>query len=129
MRTSIVLDQGKQAWPIIISQYASFFLAIQYRDNDHSIIPLTNYTAKMEIRKTTDSNDPPIITLEIGSGLEIDGPNGLVLITITDEQTADFPEIGGQNQGRWDLLITDASGFVTKLLYGPVTVLGTVTKP
>lgn len=125
---SIVLAQGRDAWTIYISKTVTFFLPIQYRDSQNRIIPLTGFTAKMEIRRTVDADEPPILTVETGDGIAIDEAAGLVIITLSAEKTADLPELSGDNQGRWDVLIYGPDGTVSKLLYGPVTILGTVTR-
>lgn len=130
MLYSTVLDQGKQAWPIYLSQHASFFLALKYIDSANTVIPLTGYTAQMMIRRTIDASNPSLLTLTSSppAGLAIDAPNGLITITITAAQVTTLPEMIGDNQGRWDILATAPDGFVEKLLYGPVSVFGTVTR-
>ena len=127
----VTIEQGKQDWPIQIDQEATFFMAFQYTDSDDLPVPLTNYTAEMQIRRTVDAEDPPLLTLTVANGgLELDEATGLVMVRITSVQSAALPELPESSPGVYDLLLTapGANGAVEKLVSGTVQVRKTVTR-
>ena len=89
---------------------------------------LTGYTARMQIRRTIDS-DTPMVSLTSptvsGNGITVmDGANNAISINITDATTSLV-----DSSGLYDLeIIKTSTGQVSRLLQGPVTLSREVTK-
>ena len=112
--------------PIIIKQGATFDLPISYTDELGNPIVITGYTAKMQIRKTPEANNPPLLDLSTENGdIAIDGPNGIVEVTINRNITAALPPCW---TGFYDLFIISPSDYWILLLEGTVYIEAAVTK-
>ena len=89
---------------------------------------LTGYTARMQIRRTIDS-DTPMVSLTSptvsGNGITVmDGANNAISINITDTTTSLV-----DSSGLYDLeIIKTSTGQVSRLLQGTVTLSREVTK-
>lgn len=89
---------------------------------------LTGYTARMQIRRTIDS-DTPMVSLTSptvsGNGITVmDGANNAISINITDATTSLV-----DSSGLYDLeIIKTSTGQVSRLLQGTVTLSREVTK-
>ena len=89
---------------------------------------LTGYTARMQIRRTIDS-ETPMVSLTSptvsGNGITVmDGANNAISINITDATTSLV-----DSSGLYDLeIIKTSTGQVSRLLQGTVTLSREVTK-
>ena len=120
------MDSSIPQVPISIKQSATFELSILYVDTDGNPIDLSGYTAKMQVRETTDCADPPIVDLTTeNGGISIDGTNGIVNILILKEDTELLPE---PFKGVYDLFIVNQNGQADCLISGLVSIEGSVTK-
>ena len=132
MRYPLLLEQGQQDWPLLLSQGANYFESFQYVGSDDVPFNLTGYEAEMQIRRTPGSDDPPLLTLtsDPEEGIQIDELNGTVIVSISSAQTAALPLMEGENTGWYDILLTapGADAPVEKIVSGPVTVGATVTR-
>jgi len=70
---------------------------------------LTAYTAKMDVR---DSSDAKLVGLTESSGIDLSLGDGKVSISLTAEQTAAFTVTGLNSFHMADLLLVSASGIV-----------------
>lgn len=107
-----------------IDQGADFDLTVTWRDSNGTPIDLTGYTAALQIRRTVDAPDPPLVDLANGSGITLGGVAGTVDIAVPAADTRDFQPGGGV----WDLELTSPGGVVTRLLQGRVKVSPEVTR-
>jgi hypothetical protein len=110
---------------ITINQGAEFILELIWKDSAGAIIPLTGYTAAMQIRETLDSE--PIITLTTESGgIVIVGAEGKITVTIDGEDTKTFNFI----KGIYDLFIIPSTGEANaaKFVKGQVVLDRAVTR-
>jgi len=111
--------------PITIDQGATFYLPITYKDEDGDPIIITDYSARMQIRETLNSDDTLVdLSTETGE-IVITGVDGLIVITIGTTVTALLP---AGMRGVWDLFITSPFNIVTRLLGGEAYVVGRVTR-
>lgn len=86
-------------------------------------VNLTGYTAKMQVRRL-HKTDPIIIELSTVNGrITLDAPNGNVNLLISASDTALL--ISGIY--KYDLELTDASGFVTRLIQGDFEIVEQIT--
>lgn len=87
---------------------------------------LTGCEARMQIRETVPSPTPLVsLTSDEDGGITVTpGPPGVIAITLTAEQTADF----AWKNGVYDLELVSPDGTVERLLKGDVTVDFEVTR-
>ena len=101
--------------------------AIAYVDQNGAPVNLTNYTATFTIRQTTGSTNPAILVATTGNGeITIDGPNGLIQISIPASVTA---LLAAPFEGVWDLWIYGPANVPsTRLVGGNASILLPVTR-
>lgn len=87
---------------------------------------LTNYTARMQVRRTVESASAIVTLTTENLGLEIN-PTGdttnLIRMTMSDSVTASIT-----SSGVYDLEIVDGEGFVSKVIKGAFTLVPEVTR-
>ena len=86
-------------------------------------IPLTGFTAKMQLRETIDSSVILELT-HLNGGISIDAANYTITVTMTSAQTAlfNFPT------AIYSLELTDSNGDVTTFIQGNLTLIQEVTR-
>lgn len=103
---------------LLIDQGADFIATINVEDNNGDPIDLTGYTGLAQIRKhySSSTHYDFIVTINALAGH----------ITLSMSNTI----TGSISAGRYvyDCEVTDASGFVTRILHGQVEVTPEVTK-
>jgi hypothetical protein len=87
-------------------------------------VPLTGYTAQMQIRETTDSTSSIIELSSSTGGISIDDTNYTITVTISANQTRSFTF----PTAVYSLELTDSSGVVTTFLVGNLTLVTEVTR-
>ena len=114
---------------ILCEQGTSFTRVIaleQPNDVDPTIYEpyiLTDYTARMQVRRTIESTTS-IISLTTENGrISLDEPNGLITLTISAADTS-----GLTSSGVYDLEIIDISGLVSRVIQGTFTLSLEVTR-
>lgn len=110
-------------YDLLIEQGATFELSIVWKDNADTPIDISGYSARMQIRKTYDTEPVISLTSELGGGITIGGVDGTIDITIPATITDDI-EI---RRGRYDLEL-ELAGVVTRLIQGAVDISREVTK-
>lgn len=110
---------------LTIEQGSTFNLALYWKNSANQPIPLTNYTAKMQIRASTGAS---VVLLEISSAdtdqIQIYGNQGAINLKIGYEQTQNLPP----SVGVYDLEVTSPEGERTKLIKGRCRIEGEVTR-
>ena len=87
-------------------------------------IPLTGFTAKMQIRETVDSSTVIAELTHLNGGITIDTANYTVTVTLTSTQTSAFTF----PTAVYSLELTDANGDVTTFIQGNLTLIQEVTR-
>ena len=111
---------------LIISKGATFRKRFTYQDNTRTPIPLTDFTARMQIRESHSDADF-IAELTTGNGgIVITPAAGQLDLFLSDTVTSAITEMGGV----YDLELIDSGDTddVTKLVRGTVTFISEVTK-
>jgi hypothetical protein len=103
-----------------IEQGATFQRTFTWKDNNGNPINLTGYSAKMELK---DSHGNLLLTLLSGTDVTLGGSAGTIAVEIAAATTAALTF----DTANYDLRLTDASGTVTRLLSGIVTLSDGVT--
>lgn len=107
-----------------IEQGATFSLSFRWKDDAGVPIPLTGYTARMQVRASV-SAPVPLLELSVANGrLVIDAPAGRVTIALDPATTAAM----AWKRGVYDLELVSPAGDVVRLVSGAVTVSREVTR-
>jgi len=111
------------SYDIIVEQYADFQLPIIWQNADGTPINITGYDADMMVR---DATEALIYELSKTNGrITLGGTNGVITLNIPNAQTATMP-VG---TFYYDLVLTDTTGFKTRLLEGAFAVREGDTHP
>lgn len=90
--------------------------------NDTTPFDLTGYTAKAQIRPTTQVSAP--LTAEFAVNIPAPATDGIIELTLEHADTE-----GLTSNGFWDLQITEtATSWVTTIVSGAVTIVPDVTR-
>lgn len=118
-RYNIVCEQGATFRREFILQYPDEVDPTIYYNYD-----LSNYKARMQVRRTVDSAEPmlSIDTEELG-GITIDEENGKIFVEITAEQTSEIT-----TNGVYDIEIEDETGVVSRMVQGEFLLSPEVTR-
>lgn len=114
---------------IICEQGSTFtrVLDLQRPDPDDStqyiVYPLTGHTARMQVRRTIESSTALITLTTENGGITIDGDDGRITISMTDEQTSQLT-----SSGVYDLEIISGAGVVSRVIQGTFTLSLEVTR-
>jgi hypothetical protein len=111
---------------ITIDQGETWTKSITWQDSLGVAYDLSNYEARMMIRKHYADNDKglPIVSLTDADGITLGATTNNIIITIEDTVTETIPAAIYY----YDLELISASQEVTKLLRGKVVVLAEVTR-
>lgn len=109
---------------LLIEQGAYFERVFTVYDVDGEIRDLDGYAARMEIRRKIE-DAAPMLSLTDADGILLDGPHGIVQVSILSEQTEALSAI---NDGWYDLELVDELGEVERLIQGRVRVSREVTR-
>ena len=106
----------------------SRIITVEYPDptDESTMLPFdfTDYTARMQIRRTIESSVAMIeLTTENGGITITDEENGELTVYMTDAETAAL-----ETSGVYDLEVINDSGEVSKLIKGAFTLLPEVTR-
>lgn len=109
---------------IIADQGATLSLGLVKKDTRKRVVPLTGYTARMQVRETANASNVLINLTTENDGLIIDAPRGMINIYITSTQMSNI------NSGKYvyDLELIDGDGEVERLVMGSFTVRPEVTR-
>jgi len=86
--------------PLSMKKGAYLSIPVYYKDYLGEAIDLTDYTAKMQIRQTEDSEDADIELTTENGGILIDGEDGIVYIIFKRSST---DTLASDYEGIWDL--------------------------
>lgn len=114
-----------------VFQGAYWSQRLVYEDSNGDPINLTGYTARMQVRRTVDEGGDPIIELTTGAGITLGDPtptDGVVLLEISADDTADLPATPSDRKWRYDLELVPAGGEVRRLIMGKFVVSLEVTR-
>lgn len=113
---------------IIVEAGATYRKKIRWKNKNKTPVDLTGCAARMQVRKTiSDSNTLLSLTTENG-GIVISGTQGIIEIVILDNQTEILTNGVYDLEIVFPLLANQTRRDVTRLLYGTVTSLPSVTR-
>lgn len=86
-------------------------------------VPLTDYTAKLHVRESSEDTGTPLLELTEAAGLVLGGAAGTIIVTIDKTQNV------FENRSLvWDIVLEDVAGVPIKLLGGSFNSIMGVTK-
>lgn len=106
---------------LTIEQGTTFTKSLTWRDKNKRPVPLTGYTARMQIRPSAASSEV-ILELSTDNGRIVLSPAGVIKIDLSPADTSAL------KTGVYDLEMTDGNGRVTRLIEGKITVSLEVTR-
>lgn len=107
----------------ICEQGATFNRVIHATDASGDPIDLTDYTARMQVRRDLDASDVLIELTTENDRISLGGANGEITLTIDAEDTSSIPR-----PGVYDLELESDSGTVIRLLKGTFKLDSEVTR-
>jgi len=108
---------------IVIDQGADYSLSLTWKDSTGNAINLTGYTARSMVRHSYHSPQPLISLTTENGGIEIDGANGVINVSMTAAQTANLPA----SNCVYDLEVVNGTS-VTRLIEGAARITPEVTR-
>ncbi len=111
---------------IIVEKGATFTYNLIWKDSNNVPIDLTGYSARMQCRKTINS-DTPFLDLSSGNGdITLGGVLGTIAIVGSATDTAAIDD--SIKTGVYDVELESSTGVVTRLIEGQVDVRAEVTR-
>jgi hypothetical protein len=121
-------------YDIVLEQGATFDLPLRYKTPSGAAVNLTDFSARMQVRESPAS----ALLVEFNSALTSngfilmngaaedreDGANGNLRIFMTAANSAALPRFSG----RYDLELSDSSGYTVRLLEGQFRVEPEITR-
>jgi len=95
---------------------------------------LSTYTARMQVREYEGAPDPPLLDVAMaatpnGSRFDVVGSSLVMTVDKLDLETLPVADpISDPITLDYDIVITDATGFTTRLVHGPFIVIEGVTR-
>lgn len=110
---------------LTIEPGATFRSTFTWKDKaTGEVIDLTGYSARMQVRKNAASDPVLELTTDVDGGIILSDEDGWVItLLVPASDTAELPK----GAYRYDLLMEDGDGFVTRLLEGAVTIKDRIT--
>lgn len=109
---------------IIVDQGATFSQVFIKKDSKKRVIPLTGFTARMQVRQSYDSPETVLNLTTENDGIIIDETKGMINILVP---AATMTNISG-GKYVYDLELVDPDGAVERLVMGSFTVRAEVTR-
>lgn len=107
-----------------LEQGTSLVKSVVWKDSNGTVVPLTGYSARMQVRESVDS-DAVLLELSTTNGkIELTPNQGKVTLHFSPADTS------GEDwsSGKYDLELTSSNGFVTRLLKGKIRLSKEVTR-
>ncbi len=114
-----------------VFQGAYWSQRLEWQDSNGDAIDLTGYTARMQVRKTFESEDVVIALTTENGRITLGDPDptdGVILLEIEADATDDLPATLSDRKWRYDLELVPAGGQVRRLLQGRFVVSLEVTR-
>ena len=106
---------------LTIEQGTTFEKRLTWRDKNKRLVPLTGYSARMQIRTSVSSTEV-ILELSTSNNRIVLGTAGTIDLKLTPTETSAL------KAGVYDLELTDSAGRIVRLIEGKVAVSPEVTR-
>lgn len=124
-------------YDIQVEQGADWSISLIWKDDTGTPVNLTGYTARLQIRKAFKETSTKLDLTSAAGAIVLGGSAGTVMVNATAAQTSGisldyqllFWKDGKQTQSMvYDLILTDSSSRVTRLLQGAAFIYPEVTR-
>jgi len=105
-------------------QGASFSRILTWKNENDTLINLTGYTARMQLRESQDEASAFLTLTTENGGIALGGALGTITLSISASDTAALT----QTSGVYDLELVSGGGIVTRLLQGKILLSREVTR-
>jgi hypothetical protein len=124
---------GSGRYDISVDQGSTFRKTITWKDSSNTVVNLTGYTARMQVRPTYSSASATVSLTTANGGVVLGGTSGTIQLYISATATAAIPtaspsQFSDAFIGVYDLELVSPSGDVTRLLNGDFVVTPEVTR-
>jgi hypothetical protein len=109
---------------ITIEQGATFARTLTWRDGSGSLVNLTGFTARMQVRRTVEDATVILELTTENSGITLGGAAGTITLSASATATAALDA----KPAVYDLELVSSGGVVTRLLEGNVIISRNVTR-
>jgi len=99
---------------ITVNQGAEFTLNVQALNADRTVMDLTGYTAKMQVRDSKGGSTIYMTASTAAGTITINAPGGIVMVNVGADLTTPMT----WNSGWYDLIVTASSTNVKRLVEG-----------
>ena len=112
------------SYDFVIEQGTTLNKSFVWKSSDGVVIPLTGYTARMQVR-TSQASPDVLLSLTTADATIVITPNaGKVTLALTPAATSAIT----WRRGKYDLEIVSPTGVVTRLLSGTIEVSREITR-
>ena len=111
------------SYDFVVYQGDTLEKTFEWRDKNQTLVPLTGYTARMQVRSSADSDDVVLEMTTEDNGITLTNP-GQIVVSASAEEMAEV----AAGSYKYDLEMVTGDGFVRKLLVGKFKVLAEVTR-
>lgn len=112
------------AYNFVIEQGATLDKTFVWKDSAGTVIPLTGYTAKMQLRQSVTATDVLLELSTLNGKIIITALEGKIQLLVPATDTAAIT----WQRAKYDLELLSSTGVVTRLLSGDVEVSREVTR-
>ena len=110
-------------YDIAAEQGTDYSVTFTYRDSSNALVNLTGATARMQVRRFVESQNP-FLTILSGSGITLGGAAGTVALAISAASLSAVPS----GAYKYDIEIVTSSSVVVKLISGDFLLSAEVTR-
>lgn len=121
-QNDMLIDQGA-TWQATVGWYNRVANSDPPVPDYTSPVDLSGFTARLDVRAYAGAPDPPLASITNVAGIVIDGPNGLLALTLSAAQTAALPA----GVSVYELEVTSPGGVRTRLSAANAVVSAQVT--
>jgi uncharacterized protein YegP (UPF0339 family) len=115
-------------YSLYIDAGADFSIRFNVKNSDGTIVDLTGYSARMQVRRLHTSATVDLSLTSPVGGLSVGGSDGNVDIDITNAQTAALCVNNAESVYFYDLEVQSEGGQVTRVVEGKVIVKPQITR-
>lgn len=111
-------------YDFVIEQGTTFVKSFRWKDSNGDPINLTGYSALMHVRTSVTSDTVLVEFSTANNRIQITPDEGKVDLVLSSTETSAID----WKRGKYDLELVSSTGFVTRLLFGLVTVSKEITR-
>lgn len=113
----------------VLYPHATFTETVTLRNSDGTVMNLTGYSARAQVRREIDDTDAVFDLSSTNGKIVLGGAAGTVQFLLANTET-DNPEVDWDGEyWVYDMLLTAPSGIVERMIQGAISAIPGVTRP